>query len=333
MNIDKIIGFSTIAAALLIIVYMGFAMWLSEKRARHTVLVQFHEMGALQNEDVVAIRGLRVGKVASVKRVNDKALVEIDLDEPRIFRKDTKFRNVSPNIMGSRLIAIEPGANGEVAPKDYVFDGEFEMGIAEVLSMSDLAKEQVAILMDFIRLLQTGDENNSSLQQKVEEIVKECDELIASLLNMVNSIEKQTIGILDRAGGYVEQISNAATQIDKTLDTIRTQAQDGIVAAEDIILKVNGTITALNQVLTQFENNPVTVALLDKREIIDDIDSLRSALQAFINTIDKHGIKIYDEKGKRKSMVTFKNIHIFRETARSKARKRAAQEAKENAKE
>jgi len=68
---------------------------------------------------------------------------------------------------------------------------------------------------------------------------------------------------------------------------------------------------------------------LDKKDIINDIDSLRSALQAFVSSIDRKGVKVYDEKGKRKSMVSFKNLHFFRETARSKARKRAEQEAKE----
>ncbi|MDR3000338.1 MAG: MlaD family protein [Fibromonadaceae bacterium] len=333
MNRDRIIGIITIVAAVLFVAYVALAMWLNEKRARDTVLVQFHEMGALQNEDVVLIRGFRVGNVASVKRVNEKALVEIDLDEPRVFRKDTRFRNVSPNIMGSRFIVIEPGKDGELAPEGHVFDGEFEMGVAEVLALSDLATEKVAVLMDFIRLLQTGDEENSPLQKKIEDIMQECEDLVDALTSVVSSIEKQTLGLLDRTSGYVDQITKASVQIDKTLDTLRVQAQDGIIAAESIILKVNSTIESLNEILVQFENSPVTVALMDKKDIINDLDSLRSALDAFIGAIDRRGVKIYDEKGKRRSMVSLKNIHIFRETARSKAKKRALQEEKEKGKE
>ncbi len=328
MNKDKITGIATIAIALLFVVYVAFAMWLSEKRARNTVLVQFHEMGSLQNEDVVVIRGLKVGNVASIKRANEKALVEIDLDEPRIFRRDTKFRNISPNIMGNRFIVIEPGREGEFAPEDYVFDGEFEAGMAEVLALSDVAKQQVAALMEFVRLLQTGDENNSSLQTKVENIIKECEDLTVALSEALNSVERQVIGALDRVGGYAGQISDASIKINSSLDTIRVQAQDGIIAVEKIVLNINTSIAKLNDILVQFENNPVTVALLDKKDIINDIDSLRSALQAFVSNIDRQGIVIYDENGKRKSMVTFKNIHLFRETARSKAKKRAEMEGK-----
>ncbi len=328
MNRDKIIGVATITVALLLIAYVAIAMWLNEKRARNTVFVQFHEMGALQNEDVVLIRGFKVGNVASITRVNERALVEIDLDEPRVFRKDSKFKNISPNIMGSRFIVIEPGKDGELASEDYVFDGEFELGLAEVLALSNVAKQQVATIVEFIRVLQTGDEKNSPLKEKIEDIVRTCEDLIVELSVVVSSVEKQTIGALNKVSDYAEQISDASIKIDASLHTVREQAQNGITAIEDIILKINGAIEDLNGILTQFENSPVTVALLDKKDIINDIDSLRSSLQAFVSSIDRYGIKIYDENGKRKSMVSLKNIHPFRETARSKAKKRAEKEAK-----
>ncbi|MCL2207351.1 MAG: MlaD family protein [Fibromonadales bacterium] len=328
MKTDKIIGLVTITAALLLIVYVAFAMWWNEKRARNTVLVQFHEMGALQNEDIVAIRGLAIGKVASITRFKGKALVEIDLDEPRIFRTDTKFKNISPNIMGSRFIIIEPGKNGKPAPEDHIFDGEFEAGFAEILALSDLAKEQIAALMEFVRLLYEGDEDTPSLQEKVEEILTDCEDLLVTLEKALASVDRQAIGALNTASKYAEQISDASFVIDKTLDTIRAQAQDGIAAAGDIVSKIDNTIESLNRVITDFENSPVTVVLLDKNDVIDDIDSLLVALKAFLNSVDRQGIKIYDEKGKRKSMVSLRNINLFGETARSKAKKRAMQEAK-----
>jgi ABC-type transporter Mla subunit MlaD len=328
MKKDRLIGMITIAAVLLLIIYVAFAMWLNERRAQNTVLVQFNEMGALQKEDVVVIRGLEIGYVASVTRANEKALVEIDLYEPRIFRKDSKFKNISPNIMGSRIISIEPGKNGEVAPEGYVFDGDFEWGLAEILALSNIAKQQVAVLMEFIRLLQTGDEKNPSLQKQVENIIIECEDLVSALSKTLNSVENQTMGVLNRVNGYASDIQSASIKVNNILDTIVVQAQDGIITAGDLILKVNNSIEGLNDILIRFENSPVTVALLDKKDIINDLDSLMFSLQAFISSIDRKGIKVYDENGKRKSMVSLKNIHILRETARSKAKKRAAQEDK-----
>jgi ABC-type transporter Mla subunit MlaD len=326
MNNDKLTGGLTITAILLVIVYVAFSIWQNERKARNVVFVQFPEMGALQNGDVVAIRGFPIGHIVSVTKANDKALVEIGLDEPRIFRKDTRFRNVSPNIMGSRSIIVEPGKRGELVPKNYIFDGEFEPGFAEVLALTDVAKKQVAALMKFIRVLHTGDEKNPSLQKKVEDIIGECEDVLDALSEAINTVEKQTMGALNKVGDYAVQISDASRKIDKSLDTIMVQAKEGVESADKIILSVRESVENLNKIITQFENNPITIALLDKKEIINDLDSLRSSMQTFVNSIDSKGIKIYDESGKRKSMVSLKNIHLLRETARSKAKKRAQEE-------
>ena len=290
------------------------------------VLVRFNEMGALQNQNIVSIRGFVVGHVASIVSADEKALVKIVLDEPRIFRTDTKFKNISPNIMSSRSIAVELGKNGEIAPSGYIFDGEFELGLAEILYMSDIAKKNVASLMEFIRVLSTGDENNKSLQKTYEEILEECERFVVSLAGVVNSVEKQTLGALNKVNYYVGEVTDASVRIGSSMDTLRVQAQDGIKSLENMILKIKKAIKGLDDILIQFENSPVAIAIMDNREIVDDIESLRSALQTFINTIDDQGIKIYDENGKRQSMVRLKNIHLIRETARSKAKKRAEAE-------
>jgi len=323
MNNEKLIGSLTIAVVLLVIAYIAFSIWQSERRARNVVFVQFPEMGALQNGDVVAIRGFAIGHIVSITKANDKALVEISLDEPRIFRKDTRFRNVSPNIMGSRSIVVEPGKNGESMPKDYVFDGEFEPGFAEILALTDVARKQVAALMELVRVLHTGDEKNPSLQKQVEDIMEECEGVLDALSKVINTVENQTMGTLNKVGDYAEQISDASRKIDKSLDTIRVQAKDGVESANKVISSVMEAIENLNKIIIQFESSPVTVALLEKKEIVNDIDSLRSSLQAFVGSIDRKGIKVYDENGKRKNMVSLKNIHLIRETARSKAKKRA----------
>lgn len=326
---DILVGKAAILIAMLIIVSTAFAMWQSERKARNVVFVEFSEMGALQVEDVVSIRGLEVGKIASVKKKDGKALVELHLNNSRIFLKDTKFKNTSPNIMGSRAIVIEPGKHGDLAPSDYIFQGEFNPGLTELLALSSIAMEKVNEIAHFIRLLRYGDDKSPSLQEQIENITKECENLIEVLSVAVGAVEEQVVGALNKVSYYSEEVADASIKIDKTLDTMLVQAESGIVYAESIVLNVKKTIDNLNSLLTKFEENKVTIALLDNKQIVDDINSLLSTLQMFMNSIDTQGIKIYDENGKRKSMVNFiNNVHLFRETARSKAKKRSMEELK-----
>ncbi|MDR2580531.1 MAG: MlaD family protein [Fibromonadaceae bacterium] len=329
MNIDKIIGSITISAFLLLLLFIAASMWHNEKKARNVVFVQFPEMGALQNQDLVTIRGYEIGRIASITRAGGMALVEINLHEPHIFRKDTRFRNVSPSIMGDRSIVVEPGKSGEIVQQDHIFNGEFEAGFAEVLALADVAKEKVALIMEVVRLLHTGDEENSPLHAKFESILDDCEELMDALAVTVQSVERQVMSALGKVSDYAEQAVDVSVKVHEALDNIMVQAQDGITSVEKLIQNVHASIEGLNNILVEFENNPVAIALFDDKTIIDDIDGLIATLQAFVGSIDGKGLKIFDEKGKRKSMVRLKNIHLIRETARSKARKRAAAEARE----
>jgi len=348
MNVDRLIGSITIAAFFLVLVLMAFSMWEKEKMAANSVSVLFSEIGALQNEDAVTIRGYKIGYVASITMANDSiiqandsirvfsdsirrergirqamALVKIDLYEPFTFNKDTRFRNISPSILGSRSIAIELGKRGQRAPKDFIFTGEFESGFAEVLALSDVARKQVATLMELIRLLYSGDSSTLSLQQQVESVMADCENLINVLSGTVNSVEKQTFSALHTASDYAGQISDASIKIGNTLDTVMVQAHDGVEYLEKLIADVQATVESLSQVLDEFQKSPIAIALLDSRDIIDDISALRATLESFLSSVDNQGLVLYDEKGKRKSMLSLKNLHLFRETARSKAKKRA----------
>ncbi|MDR0515991.1 MAG: hypothetical protein LBH25_03005 [Fibromonadaceae bacterium] len=350
MNIDKIIGSATILVILLFVAYIAFAMWQNERMSQNTVYVLFSEIGSLQNEDDVTIRGYKIGYVASIVMASDSiiaandsirffsdsisrkegkrmamALVKIDLYEPFTFSKDTKFRNVSPSILGSRSVIVELGKSGKRAPKDFIFNGEFEAGFAEVLALSDWAKEQVAVLMEMIRLLQSGDKETTSLQAKLEEILIDCEDLLNAVSGTVGSVEKQTTNAMLKINDYANQIYNASIAVDKSLDSIRTQAKDGVASLDKVVSDIQSSIESLNKVLTEFENSSLAIALIDKKEMIDDISSLVSTMQAFLGSIDGQGLKIYDESGKRKSMVRLKNIHLIRETARNKAKKRSEQ--------
>jgi preprotein translocase subunit YajC len=351
MNIDKAIGSITILVILLLVIYVAFAMWQNERLSQNTVYVLFSEIGSLQNEDEVTIRGYKIGYVASITMASDSiimandsirlfndstkredgkrvamALVKIDLYEPFTFSRDTKFRNVSPSILGSRSIAVELGKSGKRAPKDFIFNGEFEAGFAEVLALSDWAKEQVALLMEMIRLLQTGDSKDPSLQKKIEDMLEDCENLVNALSGIVGSVEKQTLNAMLKVNGYTDQIYDASIKINKSLDTIRVQAKDGVASLNKVVLDIQSSIESLSNVLIEFESSPIAVALLDKKEMVDDIVSLISTLQSILGSIDNEGLKIYDENGKRKSMLSLKNIHLLRETARNKAKKREAEE-------
>jgi ABC-type transporter Mla subunit MlaD len=54
---DKTLGYLSLVVLLVLLVGTGLLMWRSERDAGHIIQVRFPEMGALQPEDAVTIRG------------------------------------------------------------------------------------------------------------------------------------------------------------------------------------------------------------------------------------------------------------------------------------
>ena len=80
---DKIIGSVTILVILLLMVYVAFAMWQNERLSQNTVYVLFSEIGSLQNEDDVTIRGFGGNRIVRAFHIQHRH--EIQKREPEHF--------------------------------------------------------------------------------------------------------------------------------------------------------------------------------------------------------------------------------------------------------
>jgi ABC-type transporter Mla subunit MlaD len=319
---DKTFGYLSFTAILVLIVGTGLLMWRSEREAGHFIQVRFQEMGSLQPEDAVTIRGFKVGRITRVERDGDSALVTAMLFEPMIFRSDSRFSNISPDIMGNRELRIEPGEKGEVMKEGHVFEGEFEPGLAEVLKLVDLAQEQVAFIMEITRMLQFGDSAHPALQGQIQNILVTAEGVIDTLTHMVAQIDKGTNATLRKVQHYAGTATQAVATINTTLDTLREAASAGIGQTRQVVLRADTLVAALSRTVRSIEEHPLTGDLLKSRALVDDIEALIATLDKVVGTIDRQGIVMLDSNGERISMVRLGNLHIFRERAASKAQKR-----------
>jgi hypothetical protein len=263
-----------------------------------------------------------VGRITRVERDGERALVTAILFEPRVFRLDTRFRNISPDIMGDRELAIEPGREGQVAPKDFVFTGEFEPGLAEILRLVDMLQHYVKLVMDITRFLQFGTDSTPSLNGQIQTILSVAESTIDTLTRTVARLDKTANRALRGLDGYTREASRAAVQVGKTLDTLRTVAHASIDDAQAILERADTLIVALSSAVAQVREHPLTHELLHSRALVDDIEGLIATLDGIVSRIDNKGIVMLDSNGERISMIRFKNLHLLRERAASKAKKR-----------
>lgn len=315
---DKNLGYLVLIALLMTLSMVSFLMWNKQRSARDSVWIRFQELGSLQPEDPVTIRGFRVGKITSIRWDSAGALVKISLEAPRIFRTGTVFRNENFSLMGQRRLAIDPSRAGDITPPDYIFQGEFEPGIAEAMHLMDQVKDQVLLVRDIALLLQDGDSTQPSLPQVIESLLHHGESIIQKLDTTLHTARP----VVQRTLGQVQSLSQQTIQVtqqaDTTIQNLHTSLTLNINEAKQLLQNLHHTLAFLDQALTELEQHPLTHDLLYKRDFIDQIEALTQTLQQAIHKIDRQGIVLLDENGNRKSMVKLRNINLFGKTAREK---------------
>ena len=105
---DRIIGYISLVALIALFAGIAYGMYEAHQHVTYKAYVDFTELGSLQPEDPVVIRGYTVGTIGKVTWMGDRARVEVKFDEPTVIREGTQFNDVNYALMGQRRLEIVP---------------------------------------------------------------------------------------------------------------------------------------------------------------------------------------------------------------------------------
>ncbi len=320
---DRVIGYFSLLALIALFAGIAYGMFEAHEHVTYKAYVDFTELGSLQPEDPVVIRGYNVGTIGKVTWMGDRARVEIKFNEPIVLREGTQFNDVNYAIMGQRRLEIVPNKNGKVLPPDYIHHGNFEPGIAEALRYMEEVNQQITNVREVVMLITEGDSTHRSAQeiyenvmQTVEGILENADKTIDKLNPAVNTLIKQ----LNDAGNTVAEMAN---QVDTTVKTTTDALNAKIKQAEDVVASISEGTKKAEKMIADIENSPAMDKLVNSREIIDRVEDIIKKTNELIAAIDTKGIKMYDDQGKEVRLFTWKNTNLIGKTAREKAKIRA----------
>ena len=320
---DRVIGYLSLLALIALFAGIAYSMFDAHEHVTYKAYVDFTELGSLQPEDPVVIRGYTVGTIGNVTWMGDRGRVEIKFDEPTVIREGTQFNNVNYALMGQRRLEIVPNKNGKVLPEDYIHQGNFEPGIAEALRYMEDVNAQITNIREVVMLITEGDSTHQSakemyenVMQTIEGILENADKTIDKLNPAVNTLIRQ----LNDAGNTVAEM---ADQVDTTVKTTTDALNAKIKQAEDVVASISEGTKKAEKMIADIENSPAMDKLINSREIVDKVADLTKKMEALIAAIDTKGIKMYDDQGKEVKLFTWKNANIIGKTAREKAKIRA----------
>lgn len=328
---NKAIGYTSLLALVLLIATVSYCMWKAHQNISYVVTVDFDELGSLQPEDPVVVRGYKVGTVGTVTWLYDRARITVKFDEPLVLREGTQFNNVNFALMGQRRLEVIPAKTGKVMPKDYIFKGHFEPGIAEALRLIEKVNERLITVREAIFLIAEGDSTHKSIPEifnnaldGVEAFMNNTDKEIELFVPQLDILFNQVNEASKAVGGITEQV-------DSSVNAISISVREKMASIQSTINDISVGAEKANKIIDKFDSNVVSHELLQTTETLEKVTSIVDKLKKVIAAINTKGIKVYDENGKPVKLIHWENMNIIGDRASDKAKERMEQAEKEKA--
>ncbi len=320
---DRAIGYISLVSLFGIFAGVAYGMYEAHQEVPHTAIVDFEELGTLQPEDEVVVRGYRVGTIGKVTWLGNRSRVQIRFDNPIVIREGTEFNNINYALMGQRRLEIIPSKTGKVLPEDHVHQGHFEPGIAEALRLMEDVSKQIMNVREVVMLIANGDSTHASAQQKYEEVIGSVEDLLENVDRTLSSMQPKMRTFFNQVQDAGHTLVDATLQADTAINAAATGISGKLTQAQDVIKTLADGTAKINETIVSIEQSPAMDKLLGSRDAIDKINNLIVKLNKLVAAIDTKGIKVYDENGNPVKLITWKNTNLIGKTARAKAKARA----------
>ena len=325
---DRTLGYLSLAALVMLFAIIAYCMWDAHHEATTIIQVDFDELGSLQPEDQVVIRGYTVGTVGNVQWLGDRARIQIKFNQPIVIREGTRFNNVNYAIMGQRRLEIIPSKTGAVLPDTFIHKGHFEPGIAEALRQIENVNRQMIAIRDLILLVIEGDSIHVPASQIFERAVHEVEWALENTEKTLRTMQPTLNNMFVQINTTSENLMEVAIQADSAVKELTDAVNAKMTLAENAFRAISEGAQHTNDIIDRIQKHSLYSKVLYSSESIDKINELVTKLNQIVRAIDTKGLKVYDGNGNQIKAFTWKNLNIVGKTAREKAREKAAQAEK-----
>jgi len=285
-GIEIRVGAVVVLAALIAVIGTMWFQKFQVAEKRYRFFVRFNEVGGLVVGDPVYINGVERGRVEAIRLEPDQVVVDMGVRTGVAIPHDSRVALKSLGIMGERVVAIRQGVSPQtIAPGDTL-DGEFLMGLSEVMGSAggvlDDVKATTSQLRDIAetlgaegklregvddfaatsRNLRGMTEGNRDRLDRAIVHFEHSSTMLDSLLTKHYAGLDSSFAALGRTGGRVEiAVDNlAVVSGDLREITAKLRAGDGsagrLLNDDTFVLRMEKTLADLDSLIQDLQKNP-----------------------------------------------------------------------------
>jgi phospholipid/cholesterol/gamma-HCH transport system substrate-binding protein len=253
---------------------------------RYEFFVRFNEVGGLTSGDPIQVNGVECGRVGAVELLSNDVVVEMGVRDGVVIPRDSEIALKSIGMMGERFVWIQLGDSSVViSPGDSV-DGEYLMGLSEVMASAGAVMDEIEVTSQHLREIATSLGASGRLQEGVEDFAVTSKNLrgmternrgrldraivrfehsatmLDSLINGRFASVDSSLAAIGRVGGKAEVTVDNLAEVSKDLREITAKLQSGEGSAgrllndDTFILRLEKTVAELDSLVVDIQRNP-----------------------------------------------------------------------------
>ncbi|MFH0882067.1 MAG: MlaD family protein [bacterium] len=283
------VGLTVIAA---IIVLIGGVLWgkgVSFRSDHRTFNVLFPEVYGLKEGSTVLIQGVAHGKVGGIQLDGRGATVTVLVDRNVRLYKDARVILFTPQLMGGRVVSIDPGNGPEVLKDNAVLQGEVPAGMGEVMAASGEVLEE---LLKTVQQLHTTTARvdtllvQSQLTQRVEKSLTNLEQMTLNLRDDLSAAAKSMRDGADEVHSSTKEIHSLVADNKPRFDSLMVRLNRVVDETEDFSRNLGEFSNAMNQ------QEGSLGKLVYSDSLHQQLQMTLTDLDALIVRLKKEGIKV-----------------------------------------
>lgn len=283
------VGVTVLAA---IIILIGGIIWgkgISFNSKHEIYEVQFPEVYGLKEGSAVLVQGVAHGKVGTITLNSDGARVQVLMDRDVVLYNDYKVLLFTPQLMGGRMVTIDPGKGPTELRPGALMDGEVPAGMGEVMAASGKVLDE---MLDMIQQLNTTAKRVDSIFVK-SDMVYRVDRTLTDLTEMTASMKQDlavtTASLRDGAG----QIRSSSEEFNTLLVDNRPRIDSLMVRLNNIAAEADNFSSSLETFGDQLTSQQGSLGkLIYSDSLHDELVRTLADTDSLIKRLKKEGIKV-----------------------------------------
>ncbi|MFY0651829.1 MAG: MCE family protein [Cyclobacteriaceae bacterium] len=229
----------------------------------------YANIDGLNVSNPVIVNGFAVGRVSAIKiiqELDNKVLVELDVDEDVVLGDSTIATLTNEDFLGSKAILLEIGHITTPAESGDTLVAAFDKGLEALFERAQPLTDNIGITIGRINEILIGlegaGEDVKTLLQTFNQTLLHVNELLNSNNAKVNRTFNQINSLLANIDAKVEKLDPILENVNKSLDKVNA------LELEATLKTLNGTMDELTLVIKSVNEGDGTVSKLLKEDTL-----------------------------------------------------------------